>query len=306
MISTAFRRRGGAGAAVIAAALSLGAVAPVAAGPALDRIVGEKVLRLGYRTDAAPFAYVADNKANGFTINLCVEVAREIGRHLEIEGFTGDLVEVDTTDRFEALERGDIDILCGATTATLSRRERVDFSLPIFSTGVGVAMRRDAPELLREVLMENSPAAASRAAVKQALKGTTLGVRAATTAAAWLGAGPLKNIDGVKMVEIADHADGIEQLTTGQIDAYFADRAILAVQVGKSGVESAVQVSTKTFTHEPYALALPRGDSELRLEIDRALSQIYRTGAILRIYDRHLGRPTQDAAAFYAVTTLPE
>lgn len=66
------------------------------------------------------------------------------------------------------------------------------------------------------------------------------------------------------------------------------------------------QLSRETFTHEPYALALPRGDEDLRLVIDRALSYVYRTGAILDVYERYFGKPGHDVAAYYRTIEIPE
>jgi len=294
------------GAAVLTATLGAMLAGPALAGATLDRITGDGVIRLGYRADAAPFASEADGKAGGFTVELCVAVARRIGEQLGIDGFQGTLVRVDTTDRFDALERGEIDLLCGATTATLARRARVDFSIPTFATGVGAAVKADAPELMREILITNSPAAASRAAVAEALKGRTLGVRAGTTAADWLENGPIAGLDGVTITEIADHGAAIAKLQDGSLDAYLADQAILGAQVAKAGAAGEVALSQKTFTHEPYALAMPLGDSALRLEVDRALSQIYRSGAILNLYAKYFGKPGGQALVFYALTPLPD
>jgi len=285
---------------------AVGAPAPALAGPTLDRITGEGVIRLGYRADAAPFASEADGKAGGFTVELCVAVARLMGKALGISNFEGMLVRVDTTDRFNALERGEIDLLCGATTATLERRARVDFSIPTFATGVGAAVKSDAPELMREILITDSPAAASRAAVAEALKGRALGVRAGTTAAAWLENSPIADLEQVSIIEIADHGEAIAKLRDGALDAYFADQAILGAQIAKAGAEGEISLSQKTFTHEPYALAMPKGDSELRLEVDRALSQIYRSGSILSLYSKYFGAPGGQALLFYALTPLPE
>lgn len=279
---------------------------PAEAGPALDRIVTERTLRLGFRTDAPPFSSQEGDRAMGFTVELCVEVAKRMGAHLGIEGFEGRLIAVDTTDRFDAIERGDIDILCGATTATLSRRERVAFSLPFFATGVGAAVASDAPDLLREVLIEGGPASVSDAAIEAALTGRTLGVRSGTTAADWIAETGIGAIEGVTISETADHKEGIAKVRSGAFDAYFADQAILAGLVRAGGAAEEVSISARSFTHEPYALALPKGDAELRLEIDRALSELYRSGAVLRLYERHFGAPTAQALLFYAMTALPE
>ncbi len=49
---------------------------------------------------------------------------------------------------------------------------------------------------------------------------------------------------------------------------------------------------------EPYALALPRGDGDFRLAVDRALSHIYRSGEIAAIFKRTFGdaKPGPDLA----------
>ena len=41
---------------------------------------------------------------------------------------------------------------------------------------------------------------------------------------------------------------------------------------------------------EPYAIALPRGDWELRLAVNTALAELYRSGGVLKIFDQWFGR----------------
>ena len=52
-------------------------------------------------------------------------------------------VKVTTEERFDAIKDGRIDLLCEATTITLSRREQVSFSSPVFVTGAAVLFRSD-------------------------------------------------------------------------------------------------------------------------------------------------------------------
>jgi ABC-type amino acid transport substrate-binding protein len=92
----------------------------------------------------------------------------------------------------------------------------------------------------------------------------------------------------------------------GEIDVYFADQAILSGQVRSSGSAAGLAISQGIFTHEPYALALPRGDEDFRLIVDRALSHLYRTGAILNLFERHFGRPGPSVKLFYRMSALPE
>ena len=105
---------------------------------------------------------------------------------------------------------------------------------------------------------------------------------------------------------VGDHTDGIAALKAGTADAYFADKAIvLGILRGRSDAGD-FALSKTTFTAEPYALALPRGDEDLRLMVDRALSTLYRTGAVLDVYRRHFGEPGDDVALFYRTVALPE
>mgnify|MGYP006279719625 FL=1 len=217
-------------------------------------------------------------------------------------GFRARLVPVGTERRFEALVAGEIDILCGATTATLSRRETVSFSLPIFHTGVGAILRRDAAPALTAALVEQSPDALAPAALAAALEGRRLGVRRATTAEPWLERFAEAAPDTV-IRPFDRHDAAIEQLRAGEIDAYFADLAILA---GLVEADEPLLASRRPFTTEPYALALPRGDEDLRLLVDRALSRLYRSGEVLELIERHFGRPGRDVRAFYRMSALPE
>jgi polar amino acid transport system substrate-binding protein len=293
-----------------ARAVALGAallLAPAAvAGPVLERITETGQLRLGFRTDAPPFASLVEGRPEGFSIDLCALVARAIKDTSGLDHLTARFSPVGTGQRFEALARGEIDIECGASTATLSRREIVSFSIPMFLTGVSALMRADAPELAREVLIEASPAAFSETVVRTALKGRRFGVRRDTTAEDWLRDAGMVESGDVAVEAFETHASGIDALAAGEIDGYFADRAILMGELRARGEPDGLVLSKKTFTQEPYALAIPRGDEDFRLVVDRALSHIYRTGAVLELIERHFGQPAADVVLFYRLMALPD
>jgi len=292
---------------VVSIATALAALPALAtAGETLERIKGEELVRFGFRTDAPPFSSLVDGAPGGFSIDLCALVAGAIKDVTELKEFTARFTPVGTGQRFDAIVNGDIDILCGATTATLGRREKVSFSIPTFITGVAAVVRKDAPGPLREALVESSPASLSPAVIAEALKGRRIGVRRDTTAESWLLEGPLKGIEGAQIVRIEIHDTGIERVLAGEIDVYFADQAILSGQVRSNASAAGLAISPTAFTHEPYALALPRGDEDFRLIVDRALSHLYRTGAILKLFERHFGMPDASVKLFYLMSALPE
>jgi polar amino acid transport system substrate-binding protein len=286
--------------------LSLALAATAQAGPALDRIAADKKIRLGMREDAPPFSFIADGHPAGFSVELCGLMAGAILETSKLENLDGTFVPVDAENRFDALAKGDIDVLCGATTATLSRREMVSFSIPTFSTGVGAVVARDAPDAVKQVLLTLQPEMLSKADFEKALSGTSVGALAGTTAADWLETGPLSEIDGIEVTTFDDHAAGIAAAKDGTIAAYFADKALIQGTLSVTGQTDSVEISSTTFTHEPYALALPRDDEDLRLVVDRALSDLYRSGKIFGLYEKYFGKPNAQAVLFYNLVALPD
>jgi polar amino acid transport system substrate-binding protein len=279
---------------------------PAVSGEVLDRIIADKIIRFGFRTDAPPFASIENGRPAGFSVELCALLAGAVTLTSKLDEMTATFIDIDTTERFTAIREGKIDVLCGATTATLKRRETMSFTIPTFITGIGAAVSPNAPEELRKLLIQASPEALSSSALRDALKGKRLGMRADTTAEDWLRNGPLKNIDKAAIVPMSGHDEGLAKVASGNLDVYFADIAILRGYLMRPENTGKFVLSDKTFTTEPYALALARGEDDLRLVMDRALSYLYRTGAISRVFEAHFGKMNAEAAIFYQMVALPK
>ena len=72
----------------------------------------------------------------GYSIDLCEHIVAAVKNKLQDPDILTKYVRVNASTRFEALSDNSIDILCGATTKTLSRSEIVDFTQHTFITGV--------------------------------------------------------------------------------------------------------------------------------------------------------------------------
>jgi len=75
-----------------------------------------------------------EGKPAGYSIDLGNHIVNEIKNKIGPE-IAVEYVPVTAEDRFAALSENKIDILCGATTKTLSRSELVDFTQLTFITG---------------------------------------------------------------------------------------------------------------------------------------------------------------------------
>lgn len=258
----------------------------------IELIRSSGVIRIGYRTDAAPYSYKsAIDEPAGYSVMLCRSVAAQIKGHLKLEKMSITYVPITAEGRFKAVQDGTIDLLCEATTMTLDRRELVDFSVPIFIDGAGVLVLRDGPKNFRE------------------LAGKKVGVRAGTTTESALSNTLRATSISAETVAVTDHHDGLAQLLAGEVSAYFADRAILFYLMAGSAEAAKLYMPDEMLTYETYALALRKGDHAFRLAVDRALSRIYGSGAIAEIFKSALGvsaEPTAELAALYRISTLPE
>jgi len=291
---------------LLAAGAVCGSPGPTAA-QTLERVKETQTLRIGHRHDARPFSFVdAAGQPSGYVVEMCRAVAEDLKARLNLPDLKIEFVEVGTEDRFQAVTEGKIDLLCGSSTVTLVRREIVSFSLPTFITGVSAALRTDASRFLKEVLSGRRPSAPPRSLVIEALRNRVFGVRAGTTAETWLE----KNLESLaidaRIVKVDDYAKGLAMTASGELDAFFGDRAILLELIAQSQNAGFLELGERHLTYEPYALALARGDEDFRLAVDRALSRIYSSSAIDPLFAKYFGRPNESVRTLFLLSSLPE
>src|SRR5436190_13030625 len=119
-------------------AMSLFAVQPIGAqdlGATLQKVKTSSTLNLGYLETATPFSFLGpDKKPAGYSVDLCKSIAGAIQKQLNVN-LKLNWIPVTSENRISMVETGKIDIECGVTTASLSRQEKVDFSLMTFVDG---------------------------------------------------------------------------------------------------------------------------------------------------------------------------
>lgn len=275
----------------------------------LERVKETGVFRLGFRVDDRPFSYRDEaGNAAGYAVMLCHKIAEAAQAQLGLPQLAIEEVSVTAQERFDAVNNGEIDLLCGAATETLARRKLVSFSIPIFSSGVGALTRVDAPKKFRALLAGEKPEFRPRwrASYAQILEQRTVSVIAGTSAETWVKERirEFAIIDDV--VEVANYKDGINNVLKGSSDVMFGDRAILLDSATRNAASSDLIVIHRYFTHEPINLALQRGDEDFRLLVDSTLSELYRSGQINEIYKPFFGQPDATAEGLFTRAALPK
>jgi len=260
----------------------------------LEQIGKSGKIRIGYRQSEPPMSF-RDNEGNpvGYSIDLCARIVTAVKAHLDNPSITVDYVPVNAQNRFDALTENKIDILCGATTKTLSRGERVDFTQLTFATGASLMSLQNTPVNTLGDLQGKKVAVTKNTTTETVLKSA------------------LKQTSTDAEVVIVDSAvQGFDMLKNEEVAAYSADQVVLIGLLLTSDVPRRYGVSEITFSYEPFALAVRRNDADFRLIADRVLSQIYRTGEILQIYKKWFNlfskKIPNAIAAVYQINATPE
>ena len=260
---------------------------------ALKKIKRSKTVAVAYRSDAAPFSFVDDSKQpSGFSIDLCRRVVASIAQQLDVEGMQIQWVPATVQDRMEVVEKHKADMECGSTSVTLGRSKRVNFSSYIFVDGTSMLIR-------------------SAANIRQLvdLGGKKIAVIPGTTNEKALNDALKRQVVSATVVPVANRDEGLSKLEGGEVDAFVSDRTLLLALAPKVKDPQAISLLLDDLSFEPYAIVLPRGDDDLRLAVNTALAQIYRSGDITAIFSRWfgaMGKPGTMLQATYILGAIPE
>lgn len=259
----------------------------------LERIRSDGVIRLGYRSGAAPFSFrERDGSVRGYSVELCTQIAASLQKRLGLANLKMEWTPLDPDNRLDAVSSGRVDMECGTTTISLSRYEKVDFSLPIFIDGGSVLV-----------------SAASKVGRFADLDGKKIAIIPRTTTES-----ALKRqfeMFGVKpqLVQVKDSIEGIRALSSGKVDGFASDRIVLIGLRSTAADPEKLNILDSDFSFEPYALVVRRDDPDFRLAVNRGLVELYRSGEIDPIFHRWfggLGQPGPLLNAMFYLSTLPE
>ena len=187
---------------------------------------------------------------------------------------------------------GRAELECANTTQTQTRLADVDFSNLIFIDGGGLLVKAGSP------INQIAALGGKRIAV---LKGTTTEKRLNDTLRF--------RLVNATVVPITDAKEGVAMLESGGVDAFAGDKIKLVGLAVQAKDPATLALVAEDLSFEPYAMALPRNDSAFRLEVNKALTQVYLGEDIEKIYAQwlgKLGRPSPLLAVMFLLNSLPD
>ena len=259
----------------------------------LGKIKAAKAINVAYSPESLPFSFNGpNNEPAGYSIDLCKRVIAQIGRAVGEPNLKVNWLAGSTPERLQMVMGGKADLECANTTQTQARLANVDFSGLIFIDAGGFIVRVDS------TINKLSDMGGKKIAV---LKGTTTESRLKGTLQ--------RRLVNATVVPVDTGDQGMAMLESGSVDAYAGDKIKLVGLTLKAKDPAKLAMLAEELSFEPYAMTLPRNDSALRLEVNRALTQVYLGGDIETIFGQWLGtlgRPTGLLAAMYLLYSIPE
>lgn len=230
----------------------------------LAEIQKTKTLKVGIRTDAAPFGFIDDSQNN--LAGYCLDLTDSLAEHLEDELNLTSPIEVikipsNLQNRFELVSQNTVHLECGPNTIRQDSAG-ISFSSPFFASG-------------SRLLVENNP---SEIDLESSLTELSLGVLSNTTTARYLETTyPEANL--VYFQDRGGSSEGIKAVNSGKIDAFVSEEVLLLSEVQRQNLnpENYQLIPEQPLTCDFYGLILPQSDSQWQSTVNSFI-RIQQTG----------------------------
>lgn len=270
------------------------------------RITQSGKVRLGFIDGAQPFAWrETGGQPIGYTVTLCLKIVDALRATLRMPNLSVQWVPVSIDTRVQAIVKHDIDLLCGDND-TLSARKQIAFSIPVYPGGIGVMLRRDAPEGLKDLLSGKQTSVVWRATPAQVLSRQTIAVVAGTETEGWVrGRLDALHLDST-VITVPDATSGVLSVVDGRANAFFAEHALLISLAETRPAAVPLIVLSRRFTYAPIAIGMPRDDDDLRLLVDTTLSRLFVSSELRSIYRQWFGTLDAGTETFFHRSAIPD
>jgi len=240
----------------------------------LKKVNESGVLRIGYRENSPPFAFLdPKGKPIGYALDLCAVVIEEIVAELR-KDFRVDYRSVTPENRFDLLNAGEIDLECGSTTNNFERRKLAAFSPTMFVTGTKLLVRR-----------------ASGVRYFRDLQGKTVVLTRGTVQAQAIPKLAERQKLGIKFLTAEDHKQSFELLASGKADAFANDDVQLYGMLAETKSGGSYRVVGDFLTYADYALMLRKDDPEFAAVVELAFARLAGSREIVAIYEKWFLKP---------------
>ena len=241
----------------------------------LKKIKDTGAITLGHRDASIPFSYFDDKQqAVGYAMDLCYKIVDGVKAELKMPNIQVKLNPVTSSTRIPLMANGTIDLECGSTTNNLERQKQVSFTITHFVTANRFVSKK-AGNLHR---LED-------------LKGKTVVSTSGTTNMKQITELNAQKNLGITVLPAKDHAEAFLMVDTGRAVAFVMDDILLYSLVANSKNPADWVISDAPLSVEPYGIMLRRDDAPFKKVVDTAMTNVYKSGEINKIYEKWFLKP---------------
>ncbi len=241
----------------------------------LKKIRDTGTITIGHRDTSIPFSYYDDKQqVVGYAMDICMKIVDAVKANLKMAKLDVKLNPVTSATRIPLMANGTIDLECGSTTNNLDRQKQVAFTITHFVTANRYVAKKSS----------NIKSLAD-------LKGKTVVSTSGTTNIKWATEENTKRNLGMNIIAAKDHAESFLTVETGRAVAFFMDDILLYSLVASSRNPSEWVIGSEAYTVEPYGIMLRKDDAAFKKVVDGAVSALYKSGEINKIYEKWFLQP---------------
>jgi ABC-type amino acid transport substrate-binding protein len=221
-------------------------------------MANKKILKVGLDS-AAPFPMHSDYNAEnfeGFEVDLLQAITGHLNLEIQYEVSLWSTI-------LEKLFKGELDVICSAVTVTASRQHILEFSNPYLYF-----------RLCAVVALEDSLSSLHH------FKNKTIGVREATEAERYV----RSEFPGNNIVYAVTNKELYRKLQAGKIDLLVDDSPIAGGFLQKNKKLKIGMFLPKT--DSSYAIAMKKGDTQLKKQFNETLTLLKENGTYQNIYKK--------------------
>ena len=241
----------------------------------LKKIKDSGAITIGHRDASVPFSYYDDkHQPVGYAMDLCARVVEAVKKEVGVPNHKLTYQLVTSANRIPLMANGTIDLECGSTTNNLARQEQVWFATTHFVTANRFVSKR-----------------ASKIDKLADLKGKTIVSTAGTTNIKQVTEINAEQKLGMNIISANGHAEAFQMVETGRAVAFVMDDILLYSLVAQSRSPKDYAISAEALSVEPYGIMLRKDDAAFKKVVNGAITAVYKSGEINKIYDKWFLKP---------------
>ena len=216
------------------------------------------VLKVATSADYAPFEFHTmvngKDKIVGSDIDLVNEIAKELGVKAEVSDMSFNTV-------LASLKEGKSDMAISAISATDERKEQFDFTDNYYNPPqVVVINKKNKNTYTSTAALKDKNVGAQKGSVQEEVVKT--------------------QIEGAKLVTIDKVPNMIVEVNQGSLDAMVVEKTIAESYIAQNPDLMIANITLKPSADESFAIALPKGSSELQKELNTIIKKLNDEGKI--------------------------